>query len=246
MSNPYPPNPDDSGTSSGHGQDPRGPASSPQQPYGQPPGASPSPEPPYGQGGYGYGPQNPGAMPPPEQYGGYPPMGGPGAGQPADVMPRFLARLLDFLIVGITYSIVVSFIILGLIMGTGDAGTAGMMGGGNLGAADVVSSILSALVILAYFSLMESYTGRTLGKMIMKLEVRGAGGGRPTLAEAVKRNAWTALGILSIVPLVGWLLGWVLQLAAAVAIAVTISNDTVARQGWHDRFADGTTVVRAG
>lgn len=246
MSNPYPPNPDDSGTPSGYGQDSRGPASSPQQPYGQPSGATPPPETSYGQGGYGYGPQHPGAMPPPEQYGGYPSTGGPGSGQPADVMPRFLARLLDFLIVGITYGIVVSFVILGLIMGTSDAGTVGMMGGGDLGAADALSTILSALVVLAYFSLMESYTGRTLGKMIMKLEVRGAGGGRPTLAEAVKRNAWTALGVVGLVPLVGVFLSWVLQVAAAVAIAVTISNDPVARQGWHDRFADGTTVVRAG
>ncbi|MDD9207103.1 RDD family protein [Georgenia sp. 10Sc9-8] len=244
MSNPYPPNHDDSGTSPGYGQDPRGPSSAPQQPYGQPPATPPPSEPPYGQDGYG--PQNPGAMPPPQQYGGYAPMGGPGYGQPADVMPRFLARLLDFLIVGITYGIVVSFIIVGLIMGTSDAGTVGMMGGGDLGAVDVVSTILSALVLLAYFSLMESYIGRTLGKMIMKLEVRGADGGRPTLGEAVRRNAWTALGIVGIVPFVGWLLSWVLQLAAAVAIAVTVSNDTVTRQGWHDRFADGTTVVRAG
>lgn len=81
--------------------------------------------------------------------------------------------------------------------------------------------------------------------MLTKLETRGAGGGRPTMEEALKRNIWVALGLLSIIPLIGGVLGGLAQLAAVIFIAVGISGDAVARRGWHDQFA-GTQVVKVG
>ena len=56
----------------------------------------------------------------------------------------------------------------------------------------------------------------------------------------------TALGVIAIVPVVGWLVAPLAQLAAAIFIAVTINNNIATRQGWHDQFADGTSVVKIG
>ena len=65
------------------------------------------------------------------------------------------------------------------------------------------------------------------------------------MEEALKRNAWTALGLIAIIPVVGWFLAPLIELAVVVLILVTISN-TPTRQGWHDNFAGGTSVVRTG
>jgi hypothetical protein len=61
--------------------------------------------------------------------------------------------------------------------------------------------------------------------------------------EALRRNGWAALGIISGIPAIGWLFG-LLELAAVIAIAVTISNDAT-RRGWHDKFAN-TSVTKEG
>ena len=53
--------------------------------------------------------------------------------------------------------------------------------------------MLSTVINLGYFGLMESTRGQTVGKMLMKLHVEGASGGKPTLEEAVKRNIWMGL-----------------------------------------------------
>ena len=65
------------------------------------------------------------------------------------------------------------------------------------------------------------------------------------MEEAFKRNAWVAIGILGAIPFLGFVAS-LLSLAAVITIAVTISNDRVARHGWHDNFAGGTTVFRVG
>jgi hypothetical protein len=65
------------------------------------------------------------------------------------------------------------------------------------------------------------------------------------MEEALKRNAWVALGILGVIPFLGFV-GSLLSLVAVITIAVTISNDKMARHGWHDNFAGGTTVFRTG
>ena len=201
----------------------------------------PPPPPPPGQYGYGA----PGNQWPPGQ-GGY---GGPTAPPPnvaeaAGVGPRFLARLVDFLILGVVSGIIGSTLVVGMMMNS----NASMMSEYGIGrstsnAANAVTSVISAVIALAYFTLMEANRGQTLGKMLFRLHTRGPGGGHPTMQEALKRNAFTAIPILGVIPFLGGLAG-LLSLIAMVSIAVTINRNTATRQGWHDDFAGGTTVVR--
>jgi uncharacterized RDD family membrane protein YckC len=106
-----------------------------------------------------------------------------------------------------------------------------------------LAGLVGSLLYLGYYAYMESSRGQTIGKQVLKLRVHGASGGNPTMEEALRRNAWAALGLLAIVPILGILAG-LAQLAAVIAIAVTISQDQL-RRGWHDKFAN-TTVTKEG
>ena len=207
-----------------------GPAATP------PPGGYGAPrdpgEPRYGEPGYG----EPGyqqAPPPP-----YVPSG---VGQPADLMMRFLARLIDYVLLWIVTVLVVSVIVIGTLMG----GNGGYLGTGPTYVTGAVSAVLTAAIYLGYFTLMEARLGQTVGKMLLKLQTQGPGGARPTLEQALRRNLWVALGLLGLIPMVGGVIGWLAQLAAMIAIAVTINNSP-SRQGWHDHFGGGTRVIRIG
>ena len=183
------------------------------------------------------GPPVPGYQQPAPPYA--PPTGA--VGRPAELMDRFLARLIDFVIIFVATMFVVGFLIMSMFMSR-SVGAFGF-GGDFLG--NLVSSVLTAALYLGYFSFMESTRGQTIGKMLMKLETRGPDGGRPTMEQAVKRNIWVALGILGVIPFVGGLLAGLSQLAAMILIAVGISGDAVGRRGWHDKLA-GTQVVKIG
>jgi uncharacterized RDD family membrane protein YckC len=166
-----------------------------------------------------------------------------GVGQPADLLNRFLARLIDYVLLAIVNAIVVTVVVVGTIMGS-SAGAYGIGGSGNF-APRAISALLTAIIALAYFSLMEANTGQTLGKMALKLRTYGVGGGKPTLGEAIRRNAFTAFGIIGIIPVVGGWIGALASLVAVVMIAVTINNSPI-REGWHDKFAGGTKVIKVG
>ena len=211
----------------------------PSDPTGQPTGQ------PGQQPGYGYAPP-PGQDQYQGQYQQYPSAPGYGAapsgvGQPADLGVRFVARLIDGIIVGIVVAILNAIIVVGLF---------GLSGGGygfNMGAswaAGAISSIISAGLYLGYFTVMESRNGQTVGKMIFKLQTQGPDGSTPTTEQAIKRNLWVALGILGVIPFLG-IVGSLAELAAVIAIAVTISNSPT-KQGWHDNFAGGTRVLKIG
>ncbi|HLS49225.1 MAG TPA: RDD family protein, partial [Actinomycetaceae bacterium] len=109
-----------------------------------------------------------------------------------------------------------------------------------------LSAIVGAVLQLGYFAYMESSRGQTLGKMALKLRTYGPNGGNPTMEQAVKRNIWVAASLLGIIPVAGNLLGGLAGLAAVIAIAVTINGNVTTRQGWHDKFAGGTTVIKVG
>jgi uncharacterized RDD family membrane protein YckC len=173
-----------------------------------------------------------------------PPYGAvPGGTRPAELMDRFLARLIDLVMLFIVNIIVVSVIIIGAFMGE-SAGAGVAMGGGF--AVGAVTAVLSTIIYLGYFSYMESSRGQTVGKMVMKLRTVGPNGGNPTLEQAVRRNIWTGLGILGIIPILGGIVAFVGQIVAVVMIAVGINNDTVNRQAWHDHFAGETRVLKEG
>ena len=123
------------------------------------------------------------------------------------------------------------------------SGASGMGYGGNFSAYSVVTSIVTAVIYLGYFTFMESGQGKTVGKMLMKLRVVGAAGGNPTLEEAAKRNLWLAYPILGILPILG-IIGGLLALVAVILIAVQINSDPENRP-WTDKFA-GTRVIKEG
>ena len=208
-----------------------------------PPPAPPAGEPtggPTGQQGY--------APPPPgQQYPSAPGYGygatPPGVGQPGELGIRFVARLIDGIIVGIVVGILNAIIVVGLFGLSGGGGGYGISMGAGW-AAGAISSIISAGLYLGYFTFMESRNGQTVGKMIFKLQTQAPDGSKVTTEQSLKRNLWVALGILGVIPFLG-IVGSLLELAAVIAIAVTINNSPT-KQGWHDNFAGGTKVVKIG
>lgn len=139
---------------------------------------------------------------------------GVGATTSAGLGVRFGARLIDGIITGI-----VSFVV-GLAI-PGDS--------------MLIAGILGAIIALGYFVALETSNGATPGKQLLNLQVVGASGGNPTVEESLKRNIWLAFQVVPI-------LGGLASLAAAIAIAVTISTNDENR-GLHDQFA-GTSVPK--
>jgi uncharacterized RDD family membrane protein YckC len=170
-----------------------------------------------------------------------PPPATPTGPQPGGLLDRFLARLIDGILIAIVQGILVSAIIVGAIMDS----SGGFYGGASYGAS-VVSGIVSAALYIGYFAYMESSRGQTLGKMVMKLHTQGPDGGNPTMEQAIRRNIWAGAAVLAIIPVVGGPLGGLLQFVAVIMIAVGINGDPVARQAWHDKFAGGTRVIKEG
>lgn len=141
----------------------------------------------------------------------------PASLEPAGLVVRFFARLIDGIIVGIV-SFVLSFF------------------------TDTLSSIwvtglFTGLLMFVYFLAFETTQGWTPGKRVLGLRVHGPGGApKPTAQQAAIRNVWT---LLPIIPFIGGLLAFV----AMIVIAVTISGSS-AKQGKHDELAGGTQVVK--
>ena len=156
-----------------------------------------------------------------------------------DLVPRFIARLLDGILLAIVQSVLVTGLIVGALFGTGGGlgrgFGSGLLGGAAFSVASLVASLIGAAISIGYFAFLESSRGQTIGKMLLRIRVEGPGGGNPTMEQALRRNAWMAL---SIIPWVGGLA----QFAAAIFIAVTISQG----RAWHDAFAGGTRVVKVG
>jgi uncharacterized RDD family membrane protein YckC len=133
------------------------------------------------------------------------------------LLTRFLARLIDGIIVGI-----VGF---ALVLAVGVQS--------NI----LVTGIFTGVLTFVYFVAFEVSQGWTPGKKLLGLSVRGPGGAaKPDLAQSAIRNSFT---LLPVVPFVGGLLGVI----AIVVIAVTISSSPT-KQGKHDELAGGTQVVK--
>ncbi|HET8616343.1 MAG TPA: RDD family protein [Actinomycetales bacterium] len=195
----------------------------------------------YGAPAYAPPPAQPSGGYPPPPTGGYGTTSMPGGmvsqvGQPADLLTRFLARLIDYVILSVVLGIIGSVLVAAMF--------AAVVGGVYSGfGSKLVFGLLFSVVPLAYFAFMESSRGQTIGKMALKIRTEGPGGGNPSMEQALRRNAWTAISIIWIVPILGFFAG-LLMLAAEIYIAVTINNNVATRQGWHDQFAGGTKVVK--
>ena len=161
----------------------------------------PPPPPPQQPGQYGY----PGSYPP------------PGGQQPGGLGLRFVARIIDGLIVGIVGGIIVYAI--------------------GLASNVWITGLFTGVITFAYYVGLEVSQGWTVGKKVLGLSVHGPGGAaKPTVQQSAIRNSWT---LLPIIPFIGGLLGVV----AIVIIAVTI-NGSPTKQGKHDELAGGTQVVK--
>ncbi|MFD9551456.1 RDD family protein [Nocardia salmonicida] len=225
------------GQPGGYGQDPYGqqqpqPGYGQQQPYGQP-GHGGAPQPGYGQPdpygqqqpAYGqdpYGQQQ--AYPQQGQYGQpqgqYGQQQGFGGVQPADLGIRFGARVIDGFIVGIPVGIITTLLF---------PSSAVFL--------YLISPIVTTLAMVGYFVGLEVTQGATLGKKILGLRVLAPGGAPQITPEAsLKRN-------LFLVPQVIYCIGSLASVGLGIYIATTINNDPN-KQGWHDKFAGGTQVVK--
>jgi uncharacterized RDD family membrane protein YckC len=127
---------------------------------------------------------------------------------------RFVARLLDAVIVG--------------LVGAGI---------GALMEFSILWLVLQAALVYAYFVVLDTVLGTTVGKSALGLRVDGPAGGRPSLSQALVRESFVLLGAI---PFAGPLLA----LVAWVAILLSIRKSP-SGQGLHDRLGGGTLVARA-
>lgn len=132
---------------------------------------------------------------------------------PAEFPVRLLARGLDV-----------------LVLAAVDVGLGRLMGYGF----DWL--LVGSALVFFYFSLFDALAGATLGKLVLGLRVLGPDGGRPTLRQSLRREAFTLIGSIPFI-------GPILALAAWVVIARTIRRSPL-RQGKHDELAGGTRVVQ--
>jgi uncharacterized RDD family membrane protein YckC len=136
---------------------------------------------------------------------------------PGGLGARFLARLIDGIIVGIVGSIVVFAL--------------------QMQSNIMVTGLFTGLLTFVYFVAFEVTQGWTPGKKLLGLSVHGpAGAAKPDARQSAIRNAFT---VLTIIPFVGGLLAFI----AIIVIAVTI-NGSPTKQGKHDELAGGTQVVK--
>lgn len=176
-----------------------------------PPGGYPPPPP-------GYGPPTGYPVPQYGQAGGYPPPPQYGAGNPGGLGIRFAARVIDGILVGII-AFLLAFVV-------------------GLQSNIMVTGLFSGLLMFVYFVALEVTQGASLGKKILGLSVRGAGGApKPDVKQSAIRNSFT---LLPIIPYIGGLLAFV----AYLVIAITI-NGSPTKQGKHDELAGGTQVVKS-
>ncbi len=171
---------------------------------------------------------------------GFEPYGGAPAARPGELLERFGARLIDYILLAVVNGIIVSVIVVGAVMGAN-----GGFYGASTWAASAVSALLTTAISLGYFVYLESSRGQTVGKMLLKLKTVGPTGANPTMEQALRRNVWMAAGFLGVLPVVG-VLGGLAELVAVIMIAVGINGDPVNRQAWHDHFAGETRVVKVG
>lgn len=136
---------------------------------------------------------------------------------------RLLARIIDGLVVGSPLSILLSLLGGGCRWGLAQHRVCGRR--------------------VRYFVSLETTSGATFGKRLLRLRVADATGSSPmTPPSSARRNWWMMLdarGGAGVLVLVVGLVG----LAIVATTGVAISRDTRSR-GWHDKTAE-TTVLRS-
>ncbi|MFE5212128.1 RDD family protein [Streptomyces sp. NPDC056600] len=224
--------------------DPNNPYGAPQQPagspYGQPqqPAGSPYGQPQQPQPGYGYPQQGQQPGIPPQSGYGYP-AGGQGGYQqgppPASMGMRFLARLIDGVIIGVIYGILMGVGVLGAsdsisecesLVGTPSYQPCIDDAAGSLAGTFFAIAGFFMIFTLLYEWLMVGLVGATVGKLALGLRVVKADTGqKPGLGSSFIR--W-------IIPTVGAFLCGIGQLLVYLS---PFWDNSGRQQGWHDKAA---------
>ena len=175
--------------------------------YEQPSGGPQS----YGQGGYGQQQQyeqpaygQPGYGQP--QY-GQQPYGQPQYGQPQYGQQPYSSLQTQTVGVGVRFlAVLIDGIIVGIVVGIIEAILVGGTHGSGVGSA--LASLISLILGFGYFIYMEGQRGATVGKMALGLRVVRMDGTPITMNEAVIRNLLRIIDSLPFAYLVGAILVW--------------------------------------
>lgn len=231
--------------------DPNNPYGAPQQPSGGPYGQQPQQpgygqpqqpgygQPQQGQPGYGYPQQGQPGIPPQSGY-GYP-AGGHGHGgyaqgpQPASMGMRFLARLIDGVIIGVLYGILMGIGVVGATDSLSECDATGdpavYQACVDSAANDIMGPIFAIMGFFIIFTLLYEWlmiglVGATVGKLALGLRVVKADTGqKPGLGSSFIR--W-------IIPTVGSFLCGIGQLLVYLS---PFWDNSGRQQGWHDKAA---------
>ncbi|MFF9024106.1 RDD family protein [Streptomyces eurythermus] len=211
-----------------------GPPQDPQQPYGYPQ---------QGQPGYGY-PQAPGLPPQDGGYGGYgypqaPGFPGGPAPRVASMGRRFGARLIDAVVFGVIYGILIAVGVAGMV---GEAekcdpssiGYETCMDNAGSGIASGLAAAIGVMAVigLIYEWLMTGLFGATLGKLAVGIRVvKVENGQKPGLGKSFLR--W-------IIPIVG---SFACGIGQLVVYLSPFWDKSGRQQGWHDKAAS-TMVIQ--
>ncbi|MGW1866953.1 RDD family protein [Streptomyces mauvecolor] len=201
--------------------------------------------------GYGY-PQQPGQAPGQPPYGAYPQAPGTlqanngyinvpvlGTVQVATMGRRFGARVLDVLIIGAIYLVLMIAGVAGAVGAAKkcDASSADYQSCMNDASGSIIGAFFGALLLfsiitLLYEWLMISLVGATLGKMALGLKV---------VKETTGQNPGLGGGFIRwIIPMVGAFICGIGQLLVYLS---PFFDNSGKLQGWHDRAA-GTLVIK--
>jgi uncharacterized RDD family membrane protein YckC len=219
------------GGAPGYGYPQQAPQGVPQQGYGYP-------QQPGGQAGYGYPPQ-PGTLQANNGFINVPVLG---VVEIASMGRRLGARVLDGLVIGVVYGILLGIGVAGTVDSVKDcdpnSATYSQCLNDNIaGSSSMVASFFAVfaivgLITLLYEWLMISLVGATLGKLAVGLRVvKETTGQKPGLGSGFIR--W-------IIPTVGALLCGIGQLLVYLS---PFFDNSGKQQGWHDRAA-GTLVIK--
>lgn len=135
-------------------------------------------------------------------------------GVPAEVGNRFVARLVDGLVLGLVF--------------------VPLLWSGTLPPDDPTVALLVGLAGYVYGAVLDG-TGGTVGKRLLRMVVRDRRGRPAGLGAGATRNVWMLTSLLP------GLTGDTIAVAVSVVLAITIARHP-ASLGWHDRAA-GTVVL---
>ena len=103
--------------------------------------------------------------------------------------------------------------------------------------------IIGTLVVAAYMLLKDGlFEGQSVGKKLMNLRVVTLDGKKADFDVSAKRNAiFVVPYIITIIPLIGWIIGGILSLVAAIVEIIAVVNDDKGRR-MGDKWANSQVI----